>query len=272
MDLDVYLNELSIVSQADSNDMFATSREHAHVLMKNFVKIYNLLLDVGFDKMRYSKSIKGIFLQVDYSINSWMIDDEVEQDIKDLFIVLIGTFASPFIDKNDTFIIPKNKCYYDEQPALGLGIACAKQMPCVSFATHECWGSEIIKLTTNSTAETLKRHISSVQHFENQKRIFKLNPKHGKGGKGHHRNQSTIYCASNEEAQRLLNTAVPHPNKTDCFCEYDANHKRFIIFPMTGTGQRTYHGYHLEDVDTDLNDGKKGIPIWLQKMLKERST
>ena len=87
---------------------------------------------------------------------------------------------------------------------------------------------------------------------ETELRTFNVIPKHGENGKGNQPKESILLC-SKEEAQLLLNTAIP------CFMEreknlfnYDKTHNTYVMFYFEGNNpQKQWHGFHLEKKDWD---------------------
>ena len=85
-----------------------------------------------------------------------------------------------------------------------------------------------------------------------------------------------MHCCTVEEAEKLLNTALPHPRKDRWFCNYDKKHEQFVVFlPHEEQRGNKYHGFHYEntpnaDPDRDLNNPQNGIPKFMQDKLKHR--
>jgi hypothetical protein len=81
-------------------------------------------------------------------------------------------------------------------------------------------------------------------------RPFNLSSKHGENGKGNWQGESLLLCTK-EDAQKLLNTAIPcFEEKEKNLFNFDNTHNTFIVFYYEGDNpQRQWHGFHLERGD-----------------------
>ena len=84
-----------------------------------------------------------------------------------------------------------------------------------------------------------------------EQRTFNVNPKHGENGRGNQLNQSILVC-SKEDAQQLLNAAIPFMEKGKNLFNYDKTHNMYIMFYFEGNNpQKQWHGFHLDKKDWD---------------------
>jgi len=92
-------------------------------------------------------------------------------------------------------------------------------------------------------------------------RIFNLSAKHGENGLGNWTNASKLRC-NKEEAQQLLNTAIPDfIEKEKQLFNFDETHQTFIVFFYEGdTPQNQWHGFHIEE-----SEWEKEIPQSIRK-------
>ncbi len=268
--MDFILNELSIQEAVET-------KSQAQEVMVNFLRTCKKTKDAGFKRLRYNGNLKQIPLTNEYTIEAWLRDTEIDSDLKDRFRDIVTD--SPFIDRKSIMIAQKyeNICFVYNYIAEGLGITYLYNTLVVSFLTSEEWNqtSFYVNILNNDTNEIIDkvlidRHASTPEHVEIHKRIFENNNKHGWCGKGNQPKESKMYCCTQDEAIFLLNTAIKHVGKTDTLCNYDPKNQRFIIFPKHLPN--TYHGYHYENDNPDLNHPKKGIHFSLQQELKQRMT
>lgn len=268
-----YLNELSVQYPCSE------TREQGRELMAQFVGVCQKVKKIGFDKIRYTFSLKGICLSSDYFVQTWLKDQDVEREIRDKFRAI--TNETPYFDEDDSSVLEQQEKWiysYNSQETQGLSLAHFKDTLAVSFMTDIQWDATDIKiqrLFDDKTDIVNVRHAATNKHIEAIKRIFEFNPKHGKCGKSAQSNQSKMYCCDEKEAEILLNTALQHPKKERWFCNYDNKNKRFIVFLPHSEEQGKYHGFHYEntpnaDPNRDLNNPQNGIPLSLQDKLKQR--
>ena len=272
-----YLNELSICNPC------CESKSESRVIMESFTTVCRKIKKLGYDQLRYDISLKGICLSINYYVESWLKDDEVEKEIKDRYRDIVTN--TPFIDEGDeeTQYQKENIVHnFAGKEAFGLGLAQLKSTMSVSFMTDkewDCTSIELEKWILNegdgiiTTCEVM--HVSKPEHLDIIKKNFEFNPKHGICGKGAFTDQSIMYCCNEYEAEILLNTALPHPRRLKWYCNYDKQNGRFIVFLPHEQEHNKYHGFHYEnqrnaDPDRDLNNDQNGIPLNTQKELIKR--
>lgn len=266
-----YLNELSILNPC------ASEEAQAKELMMKFTTICRKVKKIGFDNLRYDIRLKGICLATDYYVESWLKDISVERELRDRFKSI--TVNTPFIDtEEEKRAIDKYIYSYGVCSPIGLGLALFRETIAISFLTDNEWDTHCVNVDyvdDDNVHSSDVLHVADVPHLESLKRIFEFNPKHGICGHGAFPNQSVMYCCTKEEAEILLNTALPHPKKARWFCNFDERNNRFVVFLPHEVEQGKYHGFHYEntpnlDPDRDLNNPQNGIPQVMQDKLKKR--
>lgn len=96
------------------------------------------------------------------------------------------------------------------------------------------------------------------------KRNFNLSSKHGENGIHNWKSASVLLCKK-DEAQHLLDIAIPDFRKNPNLFYFDKNNDKYIEFFYEGDNpQNQWHGFHIEEKDIDSRV-PKSIRDYFQK-------
>ncbi|MXV51976.1 hypothetical protein GS399_13420 [Pedobacter sp. HMF7647] len=136
------LNELSLRK--------VNSKANAQSLMSEFVNAASHASVHGFSEIRLYEGAIQTFYQIplwdDYNIDNWLRDNSVNDDVKDKFRVIIGTFP---LFKEEEFIaneqFTRSEFAYNyagkEEIIFGLGAAYIYNTLAISLISHDCWSN-----------------------------------------------------------------------------------------------------------------------------------
>ncbi|MGN6566594.1 MAG: hypothetical protein ACTHJ0_01510 [Flavipsychrobacter sp.] len=173
------LNELSLVFQVES-------REEICQILEEFVRANLEAKGMGLDELRIHEntvpSLYNISFNESYTLQHWLSDNRIEQDIRDKFKEIVSTFPliketevrESYLYKNSQFFKQINT---DKIEVWGLGAAYIYGTLAFSIATHEDWECSSVDLShqyfkdcdgqeMNEDIEIVEE-IVSVKHFYN---------------------------------------------------------------------------------------------------------
>lgn len=142
MDLEMVLNELSLRPPA-------SDKYDARQRMDGFIKTIVQATSSGVKTiLRTSSTLHAEELAPDYPVARWLNDPQVDRDIQRFFRTL--TTKAPFlVDVNDKEVqdaFGLSEFFYEERPAIGLGVAFLLDSLAVSLRSDPCWYESHIRL------------------------------------------------------------------------------------------------------------------------------
>ncbi len=236
-------------------------------------KKYKTFLDTCIETLKYrcfkeqnriliekNKDIKLISLHKDYLLIKW-IDRLPRRDIrKNILLKMLSSHYKPII---------ASEYYFNNKKTLGLAYAYKHKMISISFNTPE-WSNCFMEITDLEKKEKKKivKNISSIEHINCHKRIFRHHKKHNKNNPA--KNESPLLynhsdCDDIKIIENLLNCAIPVKASSKILCFFDMKINKFIKFypesRKKGTNENYFHAFHI--------DNETEIPEVTRKRIKE---
>jgi hypothetical protein len=164
------------------------------------------------------------------------------------YFYLMNTGGDKFIINNST-VAEAAECAFEGKHVLLLNLLTSQynqKKPCTvllaSFAPSENFNLAMLDVCS------LKAQMIEWIKLKRQKRVFKINPKHGENGKGKKHNKgeevSSLLC-SVDEANSLLQDAISYGSLSELYC-LDKGRDKFLVFKSENTQDNAYHGYHVQ--------------------------
>ena len=168
-------NELSV------KDILPTVND-AQKALEQFVKVTARAKFIGFDQIRISeslgKSLYNLKLSENYTVNNWLKDSGVSNELKDKFRLIVTN--SPLLKENEElekdifeyseFFVTLN---YQKNRVYGLGVAYLKNTLAISLQGNEFWNCSSIELSHDHLDEEGNEQVKNreVLHFMNENHL-----------------------------------------------------------------------------------------------------
>jgi hypothetical protein len=151
--------------------------------MVNFVKAASHAATHGFTEIRMYEGAIQSFYQIPlwdgYNIDNWLGDHDIDDDLKDKFKIIVGTFPlfkGEEIVASEEFERSEFRYYYEgsDEQVFGLGAAHIYTTLAISLNSHACWQNTSLPLKhyfvkhdeTDDTVDIQTRHFHDLTTFD----------------------------------------------------------------------------------------------------------
>lgn len=170
MDLEMVLNELSLSPLA--SDVY-----DARLRMAGLIQTIVQATSSGVKKvLRTSSTLYAEDLAPEYPVARWLNDPQVDKDTQRFFRTL--TTKAPFlVDVNDKKVqdaFGLSEFFYEDRPAIGLGVAFLLEALALSLQSEACWHTHKLELTINQIGEDEEviDSIIEIPHASNSYHVY----------------------------------------------------------------------------------------------------